>query len=60
MPSESQDVEPRPAEEGLPGLPPDRYAALGLTDGGLIVYDRTEPEAWIQSDDAVAIADVSP
>ncbi|MFC7138113.1 hypothetical protein ACFQRB_19825 [Halobaculum litoreum] len=32
------------------GVEADRYARLSLADGAVIVYDRTETDAWIQSD----------
>lgn len=33
-----------------------RYAAYVASDGSVVVYDEREPDAWIQSDDAVAPA----
>lgn len=28
----------------------DRYAAVSLADGELLLYDRDEEDAWLQSD----------
>lgn len=30
-------------------------AGLALDDGELLIYDQSEPTAWIQSDDSVAV-----
>ncbi|MFC6797977.1 MULTISPECIES: hypothetical protein [unclassified Haladaptatus] len=32
------------------------YAQLELATGEIVIYDRTNPEAWIQTDEAVIIA----
>ena len=34
-----------------------RYAVLALQEMGTVVYDRDNPQAWIQSDATMAIAD---
>jgi hypothetical protein len=34
----------------------DRYAALEMGDGDVVIYDREEPSAWLQSDHTVELA----
>lgn len=34
---------------------PGRYTALEAEDGVLVIFDRENPDAWIQSDHAVAL-----
>ena len=36
-------------------LDSDRYAHLSLDDDAVVIYDREEPETWLQSDFAVEI-----
>ena len=36
-------------------LDSDRYAHLSLDDAVVVIYDREEPETWLQSDFAVEI-----
>jgi len=31
----------------------ERYAALDIGDGDVVIYDREEPSAWLQSDHVV-------
>ena len=31
----------------------DRYAALEIGDGDVVIYDREEPSAWLQSNHVV-------
>jgi hypothetical protein len=31
-------------------LDSDRYAHLSLDDGAVVIYDREEPDTWVQSD----------
>lgn len=31
----------------------DRYAVLEIGDGDVVIYDREEPSAWLQSDHTV-------
>ena len=31
----------------------ERYAALEIGDGDVVIYDREEPSAWLQSDHVV-------
>lgn len=33
----------------------DRYAHLSLGDGAVVIYDREEPETWLQSDFVVEV-----
>lgn len=33
----------------------DRYAQLTLEDGAVVIYDREEPETWLQSDVVVEV-----
>lgn len=47
--AERSERENRNQREGTSTLP-DRYATLALMDGAKIIYDREEPEGWIQSD----------
>ncbi len=37
------------AQRTRPPAIPDRYAALDLAEGELIIYDQGEANAWIQS-----------
>jgi hypothetical protein len=41
------------SEPERPPAIPDRYAALHLEEDAVIVYDRQETNAWIQSTDTV-------
>jgi hypothetical protein len=34
-------------------LDSDRYAHLSLDNGEIVIYDREDPETWLQSDFAV-------
>jgi hypothetical protein len=34
----------------------DRYAALKIGDGDVVIYDRKEQSAWLQSDHTVELA----
>jgi hypothetical protein len=36
-------------------LDTDRYAHLSLDDGAVVIYDREEPDTWLQSDFAVEV-----
>jgi len=36
-----------------------RYAAVSLADGELLVYDRSEEGAWVQSGVSVGLAEVA-
>lgn len=31
-------------------LDSDRYGHLSLDDGAVVIYDRQEPDTWVQSD----------
>lgn len=33
----------------------DRYAHLPLADGSVVIYDREEPDTWVQSDYSVDV-----
>lgn len=46
------------ASEGSP--PDEQFAALTTGDGDTIVYDRDNPDAWIQSTLAVEIGSCEP
>ena len=54
------DISPEP-EDGPTDESPespldsDRYAHLSLDDDAVVIYDREEPETWLQSDFAVEI-----
>ena len=49
---------PSPADEPTDPTPDrpesvldsDRYAHLSLVDGAVVIYDREEPDTWVQSD----------
>ncbi len=54
------DTPTEPDEESTDGLPEspldsDRYAHLSLDDDAVVIYDREEPETWLQSDFVVEI-----
>lgn len=50
-PEQSPESTPDAASERPESaLDSDRYAQLSLDDGELVIYDRTEPETWVQSD----------
>ncbi|ERH09124.1 MAG: hypothetical protein J07HX64_00876 [halophilic archaeon J07HX64] len=34
----------------------NRYSALEIGDGDIVIYDREEPSAWLQSDHTVELA----
>ena len=36
-------------------LDSDRYGHLSLDDDGVVIYDREEPDTWVQSDLVVEI-----
>ena len=36
-----------------------RFATLDLADGETVIYDRDNPRAWLQSDDAVSVSGMS-
>ncbi|WP_254839898.1 DUF7331 family protein [Natronomonas marina] len=36
-------------------LDTDRYAHLSLDDDAVVIYDREEPDTWVQSDFVVEI-----
>ena len=40
-------------DHGVDGADGRRYAALRLADGAVVIYDRTNTVAWIQSTSAV-------
>ena len=44
--------EPTDPTPGRPvsALDSDRYAHLSLDDGAVVIYDREEPDTWVQSD----------
>lgn len=44
-----------PTTDTPDGTTDERYGAFETGDGGLVVYDRDEPTAWIQSDYAVDV-----
>ena len=46
------DESPKSPESPLDS---DRYAHLSLDDDAVVIYDREEPETWLQSDFAVEI-----
>lgn len=33
----------------------DRYAHLPLADGSVVIYDREQPDTWVQSDYAIDV-----
>ena len=38
------------AEPPESALDSDRYAHLSLDNGAVVIYDRQEPDTWLQSD----------
>ena len=36
-----------------------RFATLDLADGETVIYDRENPRAWLQSNDAVSVSSMS-
>lgn len=36
---------------------PDRYTPLELVDGAIVIYDRKESNAWIESSHAIPLGD---
>lgn len=51
-PSPDAPDTPKPPESALDS---DRYAHLSLDNGAVVIYDRKEPETWLQSDFAVEV-----
>lgn len=46
-----QNEPPEPSSEPPASvLDSERYAHLSLGDGAVVIYDREEPETWLQSD----------
>ncbi|QLD85902.1 hypothetical protein HWV23_09245 [Natronomonas halophila] len=43
------------ASEASPPVPADRCVDIELESGELVIYDRENHRAWIQSDDAVEL-----
>ena len=46
------DSDPDPPSSALDS---ERYAHLSLDGGGVVIYDRRDPETWLQSDFAVEV-----
>ena len=44
---EPTDATPEPPETALDS---DRYAHLSLDGGDVVIYDRHDPDTWVQSD----------
>lgn len=36
----------------------DRHASINLEDGGFIIYDRENPQAWIQANGSSSVLEV--
>lgn len=51
--SRSEPTADRPEES--PASTDDRFASLTVEDGGVVVYDRENPERWVQSTEAVTL-----
>ena len=49
---ETADSSERPPESPLDS---DRYAHLSLDDDAVVIYDREQPDTWLQSDFVVEI-----
>lgn len=45
--TEDDDIEYQPV--GAKAAELDRYAEITLEDGGIIIYDRDNENAWVQS-----------
>lgn len=52
--SADQSAEPTP-EPPTSALDTDRYAHLSLGSGQVVIYDRDDPETWVQSDTFVEV-----
>lgn len=52
-PSDADEL-PEPERPGS-ALDTDRYAAVALDSGSVVIYDREEPDMWLQSDVAVEL-----
>lgn len=37
---------------------PQRYTAIQTEDGGLVVFDAEDEDAWIQADDGTSLSQV--
>ena len=48
------DVAGEPTTEP-PATDTDRYGHISLGDGAVVIYDRQEPETWLQSDFVVEV-----
>lgn len=51
---EDEQVEP-PSDHPGAALDGDRYAHLPLEDGSVVIYDRQQPDTWVQSDHVVDV-----
>ena len=51
-------IDPLGPEKG-PGESADRYPALEVADGEVLIYDRDEHTAWIRSDAAVPVSAIA-
>jgi hypothetical protein len=49
---ENAESSDRPPESPLDS---DRYAHLSLDDDAVVIYDREQPDTWLQSDFVVEI-----
>jgi hypothetical protein len=55
MSSTSSDADESPVEPPETPLESGRYGHLSLDNGELVIYDREDPEMWVQSDHVVEV-----
>ena len=48
-PTEADGSTDPPTDRPGSALDSDRYAHLSLDDGAVVIYDRHEPDSWVQS-----------
>lgn len=49
-PSHLDELAEATSEPPETALDSDRYGHLSLDDGAVVIYDRQEPDTWVQSD----------
>lgn len=54
-PSPTDELPESTTEPPKTALDSDRYGHLALESGAVVIYDREEPETWLQSDFAVEV-----
>lgn len=54
-PSETDELPASTTEPPESALDSERYAHLDLDNGEVVIYDREEPDTWLQSDFVVEL-----